>query len=72
MFRNTGVDDLVEKYNTGIVIDFNSTALEAAIRDIACNIPYWRTRSLEIKKIYREYFSWDIMEKRLLNIYCNK
>lgn len=70
MFKNTGVDDLVEKYNTGVVTQFNDHELESAIVDMVKNISYWQSKSSEIKSIYKRYFSWNIMEERLLDIYA--
>lgn len=72
MFKNTGVDDLVEKYQSGKVINYSEAALENAISDIANEITKWRFKEKDIKKIYSEFFSWEIMEKRLLDIYARK
>ena len=69
--RNTGMDLIVQKYNLGFVVDYgNIEQIESALIDISS----WdRDRVKEfserVRMVYRENFSWKIMEKRLFNTY---
>lgn len=69
MYENTGVDDLVIKYNTGLVSEYDEEHLEKVLVEIMDNLDFWKENSERIKKVYCDYFSWDVMEKRLMNIY---
>lgn len=69
MIHNTGMDGMVDKYNTGITTEFSLEHIKEALNDISENLPSWKARETEIKEIYNKLFSWDIMESRLLNIY---
>ena len=66
---DTGIDDLVKKYNTGIVTHFDIKSIDAALLCIKREIDYWRSSKDRIRSVYKDYFSWDIMRERLLEVY---
>lgn len=69
MAHDTGVDDLVKKYNTGIVTHFDIKSIAEALLEIKKEIEYWRSSEERIRSIYKDFFSWDIMRERLLEVY---
>lgn len=69
--RSTGMDLLVEKYNLGFVINYGN---EDEIEETLKIIESWdKDKKTEFAKhsqeVFNTYFSWDIMEKRLLELY---
>ena len=69
MFRNTGVDDLVQKYKTGVVADYNKESVEKSIEQIEQERVFWLEQKEEIQEIYKKNFSWEIMARRLVQLY---
>ncbi len=69
MVRNTGVDDLVEQERTGLVIGRSLQELERALKEIADTLPAWRAEAPRMQALFRENYSWEKMERRLLRIY---
>ena len=69
MIHNTGMDDMVDKYNTGLTTEFSIENIKSAFNQISDNLPLWKDREEAIKTVYKELFSWNIMEARLLSVY---
>ena len=69
MVHNTGMDVLVDTNNLGLTIDNNILSLEKALYSIKDNLEYWKKNSQRIKELYLSSFSWQTMERRLLDIY---
>lgn len=69
MIKNTGMSEIVQKYDIGEVIDFSTRSLEKAIRK--CYVTNDIQKIHIRKEIYKKYYSWEIMEKRLFSIYQN-
>lgn len=69
MIHNTGMDDMVDKYSTGLTTEFSIENIERSFDQIADNLLLWKNREETIKSVYKELFSWDIMESRLLSVY---
>ncbi len=69
--KNTGMDEKVKKHNLGLVINYDDMPeLEKAFNDI----DHWSELEKKIfadhaKKVYAEFFSWEIMKNRLKNLY---
>ncbi len=70
--RGTGMDRLVEKYRLGLVIEYgNVSQLEKVLKEITS----WNEKTREafatrVRNIFFQEFSWQLMEKRLINIYA--
>lgn len=71
MIHNTGMDDMVDKYETGITTNYSIEDIKLAFDKIFHELPLWKKRDIAIKDIYHKLFSWEIMEMRLLEIYKN-
>lgn len=70
MVRGTGMDELVEREKTGLVIEACSqSALEKALTEIREKLPEWQADAERIRTLFREKYSWEQMEKRLLKVY---
>lgn len=71
--RGTGVDKIVEKYNLGFVVDYgNEQQLEKVLKEVETWDKEKKKQFAEHSiKIYNENFSWEIMEKRLVDLYSN-
>ena len=67
MAKGSGMSEYVEEYGLGVVAPFEDFGMGlvklAEMRDI------WPEISVNGKKLYDEMFSWNIMEKRLLDLY---
>lgn len=69
MAHNTGMDDVVDKYHSGLTINFNEEELEVALCKIKNELLEWQNNSNMIKSTFNNEFSWETMENRLLEIY---
>lgn len=67
--RGTGIDKIVEKENLGIIIPYNAGAFFAALYRLINDSALRMTMGNNAKKIFIKKYSWEIMEKKLLNMY---
>ncbi|WP_196596234.1 glycosyltransferase family 4 protein [Pectinatus frisingensis] len=71
MVRGTGMADVIEKNDIGEVIEFNSISLKKGINNLVERRDEWYEMADKMKNLYNKYFSWDIMQNRLLDLYRN-
>jgi glycosyltransferase involved in cell wall biosynthesis len=69
MVKNTGVDNIVIENNIGVVIDYNLSSLKDGINKLIASKNEWPTWGLNMKKIYAEKYSWEEMEKKVIDLY---
>ncbi|WP_270658905.1 glycosyltransferase family 4 protein [Paraclostridium bifermentans] len=69
MAKNTGMDDIVEKYGIGEVIEYSKQSLEVAIDNLIEKRNDWKNIAEISQKIYNNNYSWSEMERRLINLY---
>jgi glycosyltransferase involved in cell wall biosynthesis len=69
MVKNTGMSEVVLEKEIGELIDFNKHSFSKALFRIINRKKEWSIIEHKMKKIYQEYYSWEIMEKRLLYLY---
>lgn len=72
MMKNTGMDQIVDKYSLGRVIDLNNGDFQSLFGKALLKLSQEKERNSKRKQekcIYEKYFSWNIMEKRLLGVY---
>lgn len=67
--NNTGIDELVNKNNTGFVIDYNAKEFFDILYKFKDNKKILNDISKNAKSLYSEKYNWNIMEKRLINEY---
>lgn len=74
MLKNTGMDCYVEEHNIGYIIDLGLTDFVAGFNatiDYFINNKWTKASEERARSLYINQFSWDIMERRLNNIYKN-
>lgn len=74
MMRDTGMDSYVEKYRFGEVIDGGAESFKEgfsrALDKLIAQKEQWPEMGERGYKLYREQFSWEEMERRLLSCYA--
>lgn len=68
--KNTSVDKIVEKEKMGFIIDYTRNDFENILSIISNDESILKAYGNNARKTYEKY-SWDIMKKRLTNIYEN-
>jgi len=69
MVKGTGMSDLVDQHNIGTLIDFSEEGFENGIHELIRRREEWPDISARMKCIYRDNYSWDVMNKRLIELY---
>ena len=69
MCRNTGMADIVEANQFGTLVDYNFESLKAGLQRVLENLETFRNNSKMEQDIFSKKYSWNIMEKRLINLY---
>ena len=64
--NKTGVDHLVKKENIGFVIEYNADNFFKCLANLD-NLKY-DIISKKTKKLYKEKYSWDVMENKILKL----
>lgn len=67
---NSSMADIVKKYNCGLVVPYGDVlAIQKAILNLRDNPDLRQKLGANGRKAYLHYYSWDIMEKRLQEVY---
>ncbi len=69
MVKGTGMSDVVESNGIGAVIDFSESGFSEGIKTLLSSRKEWEGLSKRMKELYKNEYSWDIMEERLLSAY---
>ena len=69
MIKNTGMSEIVSQYKIGEVIDYNKFSLEKGIKNLANKKNEWQQIKKIENELYEKKYSWEIMSKRLKNLY---
>lgn len=69
MAKGTGMSEIVENNRLGAVIDYSEKGLEEGISELIARNNEWPEISSKMKAIYKKEYAWDIMERRLSNLY---
>lgn len=67
--RGTGIDKVVEKYNIGIVINYDVNEFYDAVRAFKSNPAMCEEMGKRARNLYDEKYNWGLMEKILLDEY---
>lgn len=68
--RRTNMDKIIEEHQCGMVIEYgNEEQFEEAIVHLAKNNELRRNLGKNGGKAYQEYYSWEIMKSRILELY---
>lgn len=74
MVENTGMSQVVEDNDIGVLIDYSKDGFAAGINKLIERKDEWPSMSQRMKTLYKEQYSWTEMERRLLGLYdslCN-
>lgn len=69
MVKNTGMSTVVKDENIGVLIDYSKEGFIKGAEELVAKKDEWISMSQRMKKLYKEQYSWDEMEKRLLILY---
>ena len=69
--RGTGIDQIVEKNRTGLVIDYDADEFYNAVRYLVNSPEESRMMGENGKKIFTEKYNWNIMRGRLIGAYMD-
>ena len=67
--KNTAIDEYVEKYNLGCVIDYSEVGLKNGLLRLYEKRDEWERISSRSRQLYSNEFSWEIMAERLEKLY---
>lgn len=71
MLHDTGVDEIIDKYDLGVTVDQN---IENMVKGINCLInrkDEWLQIASRAKELFIKQYCWEIMEERLLGLYSD-
>ena len=71
MFKNTGMDVIVEENNIGVVCEDNIDSLRRAIKNLADRKEEFPIIAQREKELFKKQYSWSIMENRLKKLYAD-
>lgn len=69
MVSNTGMSSIVKKYDIGELINYDEESLEQAIENLIKRKNEWNKISFKMRTLYKEQYSWEEMERRLIALY---
>lgn len=69
MFRNTGLADVVEEMDVGAICEPTEDGIANALRQLIGREQDWESMEARMQTMFREQYSWEIMEQRLLELY---
>lgn len=69
MFHNTGVDDIIDKYDLGITVEQSVPSMIEGICALIARRDEWVCMGKRARCVFKELYSWEIMEYRLNQLY---
>lgn len=69
MVQNTGMDKYVSEYDLGEVIEYSKEGFEKGLNRLINRKEEWDDISKKSKALYNKEFSWEEMERRIINLY---
>lgn len=69
MVKGTGMSEVVEKERIGEVIDYSEEGFATGVQKLLVLEGEWDEISVRMKKLYFERYNWDVMKKRLIQLY---
>lgn len=69
MVRGTGMSQVVETEDIGVLIDYSLHGFENGILGLASRKIEWQAMQQRMANIYDSQYCWDEMKQRLLRLY---
>ena len=69
MVKETGMSSVVSQNNIGELIEFSEKGFETGLERLINRKEEWAEMSERMKAIYKEQYSWEIMRRRLADLY---
>lgn len=69
MFHNTGVDDIIDEYSLGVTVSPDIRDVQNGLKELVDRREEWKSISETDKFLYDTKYCWEIMEKKLLELY---
>lgn len=69
MAKGTGMSEVVEKERIGVVIDYSEEGFALGMQKILEMEDEWDEISNRMKNLYLEKYNWNVMKKRLIQLY---
>lgn len=70
MVKNTGMSNVVSDSNIGVLIDYSKEAFIKGVDQLMEQKSQWKVMSEQMQRLYKEQYSWEEMERRLLKLYA--
>jgi len=71
MVKDTGMSINLNRFNIGELIDYNINSFDLGLTKIVSRRNEWNNIKLLMQDLYKSKYSWQIMEKRLIDFYKN-
>lgn len=71
MVNGTGMSEYVVRNDIGVVIDYSAESFLKGVQSLIGRKAEWDDMGNRMKQIYENEFCWNLMEKRLINLYNN-
>lgn len=71
MVRGTGMSDVVEKQDLGVLIDYSEEGFSDGLSKLLERKAEWKIMGERAQHIYKEKYNWDEMRNRLKDLYEN-
>jgi glycosyltransferase involved in cell wall biosynthesis len=69
MVKNTGLDQIVIDNDIGVVIDYDIDSLKKELLSLVSRKNEWDNMGKKMRILYKSSYSWNEMERRLVDIY---
>ncbi|MDO5157074.1 MAG: glycosyltransferase family 4 protein [Eubacteriales bacterium] len=69
MAQNTGFDEIILQHDLGVCIDYSIAGLNIGVDEMIKRRQNWEKMGRKGRSLYKELYSWDVMEQRIINMY---
>lgn len=69
MVNNTGMSNIVKEYNIGVLIEYSKVGFQEGLKQLCDRRDEWTLMGNKMEMLYQQFYSWSIMESRLLKLY---
>lgn len=70
MVKGTGMSTVVKDEDIGVLIKYSEEGFAKGVEEIVAKKGEWKMIEQRMKRLYKEKYSWEIMEKNLIELYA--